>query len=75
MSTVYRIVGGDGVAMGDADTIEGLVENAKNAPAGLYRIEQVRVGPNRPEETTRDWGELIKSRKGRIKLKVPPWVD
>jgi hypothetical protein len=75
MPTVYRLVGPDGGAIGDADSVDGIVEIATKAAPGRYRIEQILDAPGPAGELTRDWGALIKTRRGRVKLDLPPWFD
>jgi hypothetical protein len=75
MPTAYRVLSRDGTPIGDADSIDGVVAIAQAAPPGRYRIDLVATDPNSGEQRSRNWGAVIKSRKGRITLEVPPWAD
>jgi hypothetical protein len=75
MTTVFRVIAHDGGSIGEADSIDGVVELAKSAPPGRYRIEKVSRDPATGELRSWEWGGVIKNRKGAIKLDLPPWLD
>jgi hypothetical protein len=75
MPTVYRLVAPDGGAIGDADSVDGIVEIATKVAPGRYRIDQVKEDPGTAGGLSRAWGNLIKTPTGRVKLDVPPWLD
>jgi hypothetical protein len=75
MPTLYRLVGPDAGTIGDADSVDGIVEIATKVPPGRYRIDQVIEAPGRAGAVSRAWGNLIKTRDGRVKLDLPPWFD
>jgi hypothetical protein len=71
----YRIFAPDGNSIGDADSIEGVIDIVRNAVPGRYRICGISVDPASGVPRSRPWGAVIKSRKGRIRLVAPPWID
>ena len=75
MGSCYRVFSSDGNPIGDADSIDGVVEIARNAVPGSYRIDHISVDPGSAVPTSRTWGAVIKSRSGQITLDVPPWTD
>ena len=75
MGARYRVFSPDGKPIGDADSIDGVVEIARNAVPGRYRIDRIAADPESALATSRTWGAVIKSRKGAITLDVPPWID
>ena len=75
MPTVYRVVSSDGNSLGEGASIDEIVELVKQAQPGRYRVDLVQPGPGPAVGSTRVWGEVIKTPRGRIKLSAPPWVD
>ena len=75
MPAAYRVISRDGDCIGDADSIDGVVEIVKNAAPGRYRIQRVSLDPDSGDLRSWDWGAISQSRKGRITLDVPPWMD
>ena len=75
MASVFRVTSRGGASIGDADTIDGVVELVKNAPPGRYRIDRISLDPASGELRSWKWGTVIKDRKGGIKLDLPPWID
>lgn len=75
MPPIYRVFSPDGDPIGDADSLDGVVEIARNAAPGRYRVNRITSDPASGEERSLTWGAVIKSAKGRIKLDVPPWAD
>jgi hypothetical protein len=75
MATVFRVTARDGGTLGEAASIDGVVEVAKGAPPGRYRIEKVARDPATGEVRCWEWGTIAKDRKGRVKLDLPPWID
>ncbi len=71
----YRVISLDGASVGDSDSIDGVVEIVKSAVPGRYRIQKDSVDPDTGEPRSWDWGAITKSRKGRITLDLPPWMD
>ncbi len=75
MATIYRVTSCDGVPIGEADSIDGIAELVKRAQPGRYRIERLSLEPATGDLRSWDWGAITKSRKGRITLDLPPWMD
>jgi hypothetical protein len=75
MSAHYRVFSPDGDPIGDADSIDAVAEIARNAATGRYRIDRISTDPGSGVPTSCTWGAVIKSRKGRITLDAPPWID
>jgi hypothetical protein len=75
MPAAFRVVSRDGSTIGEADTIDGVVEIVKNARPGRYRILGGPIDPSTGDHQSLEWGAITKSRKGRITLDLPPWAD
>jgi hypothetical protein len=43
MPTVFRVTARAGGSIGEAETIDGVFELAKDAPPGRYRIEKISL--------------------------------
>jgi hypothetical protein len=65
----------DGCSLGEGNSIDEIVEIVKHEPPGRYRVDLVQAGPGPTDGSSRTWGEVIKTMRGRIKLSAPPWVD
>ena len=75
MPTLYHIFAPDGSLAGQGSSIDEVVEIVKLAKPGRYRIELVQMGDGSVATSSRTWGEVIKTARGRIKLDAPPWGD
>lgn len=75
MPTLYRIIAPDGSSIGEGSSIDEVVEIVKNAKPGRYRIDLVNLGAGSDAGSSRTWGDVIKTARGRVKLNAPPWVD
>jgi hypothetical protein len=75
MAAFCRVFAPDGSPVGDADTIDEVVEIAREAMPGRYRIDCIATDVVTGMPASRTWGAVIRSRKGRITLDVPPWID
>lgn len=75
MATVLRVFARSGALLGEAQTMDGVIELAKGARPGRYRIEKVSLDPETGELRSWEWGAVIKGRDGAIKLDLPPWID
>jgi hypothetical protein len=75
MATVFRVTARAGGSLGDASTMDEVIELAQCAPPGRYRIEKVSLDSATGELRCWEWGAVIKDRKGGIKLDLPPWID
>ena len=75
MSAIYRITSNDGIVLGEADSVDGVVEVVKSASPGRYRIEEVSPNATTGDLQSWEWGAIIKSFDGQITLDVPPWLD
>ncbi len=75
MAAFYRVFAPDGSPVGDADSIDEVVEIARKAMPGRYRIDCISSDLATGMAAARTWGAVIKSRKGRITLDAPPWID
>jgi hypothetical protein len=73
--TLYRVVAPDGSTLGEGNSIDEIIQFVKQSPSGRYRVDLVQSGPGNDDETSRTWGEVIKTIRGRIKLNAPPWAD
>jgi hypothetical protein len=74
MATIFRITSRSGASIGDANSLDGVVEIAKSAPPGRYRIEKISLDPATGEVRSWKWGAVRKDRQGGIKLDLPPWI-
>ena len=75
MATVFRITARAGGSIGVADTMDGVVELAKDASPGHYRIEKLSLDKTTGEVRSWRCGEVTKDRKGVIKLHLSPWSE
>ena len=75
MPTVYRVVAPDGNAIGEGTSIDEAVEIVRKSEPGRYRVDLVNSGADPATDSSRFWGEIIKTVRGRIKLTAPPWAD
>jgi hypothetical protein len=75
MGARYRVFAPDGNPIGDADSIDGVVDVARSAVPGCYRIDRICAQLGSAVSTSQTWGAVIKSQKGQITLDVPPWID
>jgi hypothetical protein len=73
--TVYRVISPDGSSLGEGNSIDEIVQIVKQAQPGRYRVDLGESGSEPNEGSSRTWGEVIKTMRGRIKLNTPPWVD
>jgi len=75
LPTAYRVTSRAGASIGVADSLDGIVEIVRSASPGRYRIYKNSLDPGTGDLQSWDWGAIAKSRKGRITLDLPPWVD
>jgi hypothetical protein len=73
--TLYRVMAPDGRSLGEGSSIDEIVEIVKKAPPGRYRVDLIHTATGPADGSSRTWGEVIKTMRGRIKLNAPPWVD
>jgi hypothetical protein len=72
LSTAYRVASRDGTSIGEADSIDGIIEIVKNAEPGRHRIYKDSLDPDTGDLQSWDWGTISKSRKGSITLALTP---
>jgi hypothetical protein len=75
MATVFRVLARAGALLGEAQTMDGVIELARGSRPGRYRIEKVSLDPVTGELRSWEWGAVIKAKDGAIKLDLPPWID
>jgi hypothetical protein len=75
MSAVYRLISRRGKTIGEANSIDELVEIARKAPPGHYRIDKLSLDPSTGKVKSWGWGEVTTSPDGRVELDLPPWID
>jgi hypothetical protein len=75
MATVFRVTARASGSIGDAYTMDGVVELAEDAAPGHYRIDKISLDPATGDLRAWEWGEVIKEKNGGIKLDLPPWID
>jgi hypothetical protein len=73
--TLYRVIAPDGISLAEGNSIDEIVQFVKQAPPGRYRVDLVQSDPGPDGSSSRTWGEVIKTMRGRIKLNAPPWAD
>jgi len=73
--TLYRVISPDGTALGEGNSIDEAIEIVRRAKPGRYRVDLVPDGADSAADSARNWGEIIKTIRGRIKLAAPPWAD
>ncbi len=74
-TTAFRVTARGGGPIGDADTIDGVIDLARGAPPGRYRIDKIWLDRDTGDLRSWEWGEIEKDPKGEIKLDLPPWID
>lgn len=75
MPAVYRVISRAGKMIGEADSLDGVIEIARKARSGRYRIDKISLDPSTGQSKSWTWGKVIKSPDGRIELDLPPWTD
>jgi hypothetical protein len=75
MATVLRVIARAGTVLGEAQNVDGVIELAKDAAPGHYRIEKISLDPATGDLRAWEWGEVIKDLNGGIQLDLPPWTD
>jgi hypothetical protein len=75
MPTRYHVISPDGTLIGEGTSIDEVVEVVRQAQPGRYRVDIVKSEPDAAGSSSRVWGEVIKTARGRIKLSAPPWAD
>jgi hypothetical protein len=70
----FRVTARPGDSIGYADTMDEVLEIAKGAEPGRYRIEKLWLDSATGELRAWEWGEVNKDRDGRIRLDLPPWI-
>jgi hypothetical protein len=75
MPTAFRVTACAGGPIGDADTIDGVLELAKGAAPGRYRIDKISLDHKTGDVRSWEWGEVVKDPDGGIRLDLPPWID
>jgi hypothetical protein len=75
VSLVYRITARAGDPIGEADTLDEVLELAKGAPPGPYRLDKCYSDPTTGTFRSWEWGSITKGPRGGIKLTLPPWID
>ena len=75
MATVFRVTAQNGASMGEAATMDGVVELAKDAPPGRYQIQKIHLDPATGDLRCWEWGTIIKDHGGGIKLDLALWLD
>jgi hypothetical protein len=73
--TLYRVIAPDGSSLGEGNSIDDIIEIVQQGAPGRYRVDLVQSGAGHADSSSRTWGEVIKTVRGRIKLNAPPWVD
>jgi hypothetical protein len=62
MPLVFRVTARDGGSIGETDTMDGVLELAKGAPPGHYRIDKISLDPATGDLRSWEWGTIIKGR-------------
>jgi hypothetical protein len=75
MAAISRLVAPDGSTAGEAESLDGIIEVARVAAPGRYRLEQTCPDPGEEAPGPWVWGEIIKGPVGTIELDLPPWID
>jgi hypothetical protein len=75
MPIAFRVSAGAGDSIGYADTLDEVLELAKGADPGRYRIEKIWLDPATGELRMWEWGEISKDASGGIKLDLPASLD
>ena len=74
MPMAFRVSAAAGDSIGYADTMDEVLEVAKAAEPGRYRIEKIWLDPATGELRFWEWGEISKGRRGRDQAGPPSMV-
>jgi hypothetical protein len=74
MSLAFRITARAGGPIGDADSLDEVLELAKAAPPGRYRLDKYYSDPATGTVRSWEWGAITKGPRGGIRLDLPPWI-
>ena len=55
--------------------MDEVLELAKGAPPGRYRLEKFYLDPATGDLRCWQWGTITKDHRGGIKLELPPWSE
>lgn len=75
MPMAFRVTARNGDLVGDANTLDEVLELVKGERPGRYRIDKLYPDPVAGELRCWAWGEIIKGKKGQVRLELPPWID
>jgi hypothetical protein len=70
----FRVTARAGGPIGDADTLDEVLELTKGAPPGRYRLDKVYLDLATGVPRSWEWGAITKGARGGIKLEFPPWI-
>ena len=71
----FRVLAQAGGPIGDAVTMDEVLELTKGAPAGRYRLDKLYRDPATGLVRAWEWGAITKGPRGGIKLELPPWIN
>ena len=71
----FRVFAPDGSPIGDVESIDEVIELARQSPPGRYQVDQVSTDIASGDQKSRTWGSVTRSNKGKIALHAPPWID
>jgi hypothetical protein len=54
--------------------LDEILELAKGAPPGRYRLDRFYSDPATGAFRSWEWGAVTKGPRGGIKLELPPWI-
>jgi hypothetical protein len=65
MSLAFRLTARAGAPIGDAETLDEILELAKGAPPGRYRLDRFYSDPATGAFRSSEWGAVTKGPPGR----------
>jgi hypothetical protein len=72
MPTAFRVISRADGPIGDADTMDEILELAKGAAPGRYRLVKFYLDRATGDLRCWEWGVITKDRRGGIRLEIPP---
>jgi hypothetical protein len=71
MPTAYRLLGRAGGPIGDAETLDEVLESARAVPPGRYRLIKFYLDRATGELRCWEWGTITRGNRGELRLEIP----
>ena len=67
----FRVFAPDGSPIGDVESVDEVIELAKQSPPGRYQVDQFSTDIAFGDQMSRSWGSVTRSKKGQDRLARP----